>query len=762
MLDVALQIDLVRGNNTTGFDAVRVLAVIVGLPLFPGDVIRKRCERRSYFRVSLRKLVVSGETRRYQGKFGLAGEFWMTDRYEAAAGAAFPSVFPIFEVIPRQLPPPPADLVGREDELVSLDRILRSEVVVSGGPAVAVAVGPGGVGKTALAVTWAARHPDDFPDGQLYMDVRGFSPEAAAEPDEVLGSFLRALGVPPERVPVDLAEQVGLYRTVTAGRRLLVVVDNAVSSAQVRPLIPSSAGCAVVVTSRLRLDGLVVEGARFVDVTPLPNAAGVELLDQVLGERRVTEEPAALGELARLCGGLPLALCVVAARLAARPSWPVRRVVDQLRDERARLEQLAADSATSVGSAFDWSYRALPDEAARFYRLLSAHPAPDFSTAVSAAVTTLSEAQAGETAQLLVDASLLDEIGADRYRFHDLIRLHGRASRPEVDAEGDEVVPRVAAWYLEQMTRANLVVIPMRWRVSTVCEKFVDEPAKFASGQEALRWLEAELPSILRVLEQAVALRHSELAWQLCEALWEFFLHRKYYPEWLHSHELGIVAAQRSRHPVAEARLRCQVARAYLDLGQYSMAERECLRAAELARGAKDRRNESVALDQLGMAALGVGEFDVAVGFFADSMEIERELGIELGVAQRHRRIGEALLHAGRHADAAGHLETALTMFARLGSAKDEANTKVALARLDVRTGRPDLARPRLEQARPVLAASGSAVYEAELLMASAEVAESDDQRDVAGNLVREAVALLDRVGGTHLERAEAMLRALE
>jgi hypothetical protein len=143
-------------------------------------------------------------------------------------------------------------------------------------------------------------------------------------------------------------------------------------------------------------------------------------------------------------------------------------------------------------------------------------------------------------------------------------------------------------------------------------------------------------------------------------------------------------------------------------------------------------------------------------------MEIERELGIERGVAQRHRRIGDALLHAGRHADAAGHLETAQTMFARLGAAKDEANTKVALARLDVRTGRPDLAMPRLEQARTVLASSGSAVYEAELLMASAEVAESNDQRDVAGDFAREAVALLDRVGGTHLKRAEAMLRALE
>jgi len=659
---------------------------------------------------------------------------------------------------PQQLPPLPAHFTSRVAELDTLDRIAAD---LDGNPAaagVAVVVGAGGVGKTALAVTWAARNAGRFPDGQLYADLRGFSPETALTPGEVLGAFLRAFGTAPERVPADLAEQAALFRTVTVGKRLAVVVDNALSVAQVRPLIPASSGCMVVVTSRLRLDGLVAEGARFVDMAPLPQVDAIALLTRSIGEARAEREQPDVAELASLCGRLPIALRVAGARLASRPQWRVARVVAELSDERVRLRKLSTQDEASVTTTFDWSYRALPPPAARLYRLVSEHPGPDFDQVVTAAATGLSEEAAADALQLLSDASLLEEAEQDRYRFHDLVRLHGRA---QPDAERGEVVERIAQWYLHQLTRANMVVIPIRWRVSEVCLRYQHAPAAFASGAEALDWLDARLSNVLALLHETSAQGRDVLAWQLCEALWELFLHRKHYPQWLSSHEIGIDAARRCGDVVAESRLRCQLARAYLELGRLAAAEKECLRAAELARGAESRRNESVALDQLGMVAQGRGEVDAAVAFFRHSLAIEAELGIERGVAQRHRRIGEVLLQADRDTEAATHLDAALEIFAKIGDRKDEAKVMVALSRIDARAGRVTAATRRLEHARDVLVASGSAVYQADVLVAFADLSELEGDPVAARRYLLEAAELSRNIGGLRMERLQARLESL-
>lgn len=615
------------------------------------------------------------------------------------------------------------------------------------------------MGKTALAVTWAVRNSARFADGQLYADMRGFSADSAALPEEVMAAFLRAMGVTPEHVPVQLAEQMTLFRTVTAGRRLLIVVDNAASVAQVRPFVPASVGCMVVVTSRLRLDGLYSEGARSVEMDPLPQAQAVELLARAVGRPRVSDQQREVVELARLCGRMPIALRVAAARLASRPRWSVARVVAELSDERSRLKRLTADGDTVVTATFDWSYEALPEHVARLYRLMSAHPGPDFGSGVVAAVGQMTVEQAADGLQVLVDTSLLEELDSDRYRFHDLVRLHGRA---QWDQECDEVLVRVGQWYLREMTRANLVVIPLRWRVSPVAEQLQHEPARFASDRAALEWLAAELPNVVVVLEDAVADRHDELAWQLCEALWELMLYRKLYPEWLRSHELGITAAQRCGNRVAESRLRHQLGRAYLDLGRLGRAEQETRRAAELAREVNDLRNESAALQQLGMVARDRGELESAVRLFTESLLLEQELGIDRGVALRHRRIGETLRQAGLDTEAARHLEAAAQLFAEIGDDKSEAQVALGLARIDARSGRPEAALSRLRQARGVLSRSGSAVYEAEVLLALAEVSDGDDQRGRARGYLAEAVELLSDVGGTALDRATAALRRLD
>ncbi|WP_410566975.1 ATP-binding protein [Amycolatopsis sp. cmx-4-61] len=663
---------------------------------------------------------------------------------------------------PRQLPPVPAGFVSRAGELADLDDLIEAVGSRQSEQAsVRVIVGPGGVGKTALAVTWASRRAKQFPDGQLYVDLRGFSAGAAVLPGEVLASFLRALGVDTERVPVELAELTGLFRTVTAGRRLLLVLDNAASAAQVRPLIPASADCAVVVTSRLRLDALFGDGAQFIELAPLPQREAVRLLDRAVGAVRARKESAAISELAKLCGWFPITLRVVAAQLAARPRWPVSRVVEELRDERRRLTNLSrlTGADDSVAATFDWSYRALPPRVAGVYRGMTECSIPEFGVGVAAAVAEMADHDAALALQELVDASLLEEIELDRFRFHDLIRLHGRA---QPDDHRFEVSARAARWYLRELTRANLVVIPMRWRVGPAAEQLSGESARFGSGSEALEWLTAELPNVMAVLEDAVADRHDELAWQLCEALWELMLYRKHYPEWLRSHELGIRAAQRCGNRVAESRLRYQLGRAYLDLGQLGPAESETRQAVELARAAEDRRNESAALEQLGMVAQSRGEVDTAVMLFSDTLHIEQELGIERGVAARHRRIGEALLQVGRETEAAGHLGAAQQLFSEIGDDKGQARVALGLARIDARSGRPETALRRLRQAREVLGQSGSAVYEAEVLMTLAEVARGDEQEKTVRAYLAEAVALLDDVGGVALQRALAALEALD
>ncbi|GAB3167633.1 hypothetical protein GCM10027258_93300 [Amycolatopsis stemonae] len=667
---------------------------------------------------------------------------------------------------PRQLPPPPMYFVNRLDELEDLDRLVdEHRRGAESRPGVAVLIGLGGVGKTALAVTWAHNHAKRFADGHLYADLSGFSADTdtATGTGMVLAGFLRALGVEPERVPVTLAEQVGLYRTLTAdARRMLVVVlDNAVSVRQVRPLIPASAGCVVVVTSHRHLDGLYTEGAQFIEVPPLTQHQAERLLTELLGEERAHRERSAMAELALLCGCLPITLHVVGARLATHRHWEVARVVEQLRDERSRLATLdqLSDAETPVTAVFDWACQDLEPYAVDLYRLLGRLPTRKFGIELAAAVTEMATPDIALVLQTLADASLLEEVASGHYRFHDLVRLHARTQRAD---DGDEVLPRAARWYLQQMTRANLVVIPMRWRVSPVAADLAGEPPAFSSDAAALDWLAEELPNVLAVLEEAVLDRRDELAWQLCEALWELMLYRKHYTEWLRSHDLGITAARRCRNAIAESRLRYQLGRAHLDLGQQEPARTETQAAIDLARRAGDRRNESAALEQLGRIAQDDHDFDTAIACFTESLHIEGELGIPRGVASRHRRLGDVLLLVDRDDEAEWHLLVAQRMFIELDSPKDEARTALGLARIDVRAGRYDVADERLARARQVLSREASPTYAADVLRAQGDVAVRRGNVEQARQHLTEAAELVRDRGGVSLDLARAALEALE
>ncbi|UKD56950.1 AfsR/SARP family transcriptional regulator [Amycolatopsis sp. FU40] len=384
--------------------------------------------------------------------------------------------------VPKQLPAETRGFVGRAAELSLLDGLL------SGG--IAAVSGTAGVGKTALAVCWAHRVRARFPDGQLYANLRGHAPGAPAAPVEILAQFLAALGIPPDRVPPDAETAAALYRTLTADRRILVLLDNAVNPDQVRPLLPAGPGCATVVTGRDRLTGLVaVNGACRLTIDVLSPGESVELLEGVLGPGRVRAEPAAAAEFAEVCVHLPLALRIAAANLADRPGSGIGEYVAELREDNL-LAALAVpgDEQTAVRAAFDLSYAALPADARRVFRLLSLVPGTDFGAEAVAALAGVETPRALALLDRLAAAHLVEHVPG-RYRFHDLLRRYAaeQAGRRESAADRERALRRLHDWYLAAVDGAARLLYPHLLRLPAS-----GASAEFAGLGEASAWLDAE------------------------------------------------------------------------------------------------------------------------------------------------------------------------------------------------------------------------------------------------------------------------------
>jgi DNA-binding SARP family transcriptional activator len=572
--------------------------------------------------------------------------------------------------VPAQLPREHRGFVGRTGELWELERALDED-----GATIGLLVGPAGVGKTALALRHAHRMAVSYPDGQLFVNLRGFDETEPVDSRTALTGFLRALGVPDAQIPVGVDEQAAQYRSLLAGRRVLVVLDNARSAEQVRPLLPGSAHSLVLVTSRHRLDDLVAtEGASSVPVDTLDAEGATALLAGVLGRHRLEEDPAAVEELVELCDRLPLALRIAAARLAFRPHWTVRSLVEELADEQSRLSALSLpEGGRAVQAALGLSYRQLPEGAARLFRRLGLHPGTDLDGHAAAALSDVDLVTARAHLQTLAGAHLLHESSPDRYTRHDLVRLYTR-ELADTESEHDNAVgtARLLDYYLHvaDAARAHLSDHVRPFETPEHPPKTFPELSSHAA---ALEWFMREEANLGTTLELAVTREEYRRTWQLALCLDAFHFRRGNRANRLAVCRVGLTAARALGDEHSQATLLMRLGSTLAEIGHVDEAIEQCALAVELARG--DRHLEFAALANLGYCLMADGQLDEAEVRLAEALEVAREVGDPRSQANVLNNLANVLLGKEDPEGALRYAKEALRLFTAVAPSKAHIGT---------------------------------------------------------------------------------------
>ncbi|MFD7868630.1 BTAD domain-containing putative transcriptional regulator [Streptomyces sp. NPDC059783] len=580
---------------------------------------------------------------------------------------------------PRQLPAAVSGFTGRRAELRLLDG--PSDGAEPGvGPAVRVITGTAGAGKTALALHWAHRAARDFPDGQLYVNLRGFDSTAGpVPPGEAVRGFLEALSVPPERIPDPLEARAALLRTETAGRRLLFVLDNATDAAQVRPLLPGGAGCAVLVTGRGRLAGLAVtDGARLIRLDVLPREEAHELLVARLGADRIAAEPEAAAELIELCARLPLALAVTAARAVGRPGFALSAVAAELRDTRGRLDVLdTGEGASSVRTVFSWSYLRLDARTARVFRLLGLYPGRDAAAPAVAALAGLTVQEAAAALTGLAHVHLIDEHRPGRYSFHDLLRVYaaGLAAAEESPAERTAALHRLFDHFLHTAHLAGRRLVPVRRALPLPPPVPGSAPRHPEDYEEAMAWFEAERAVLLAVTDAAGPAGFDGHAWQLPLVMGDFLHLSGRWHDWAATQRTAIAAARRQEDPAGTALCHCESGRAAIRLGRHEEARDALSRALELQRGLNDLPGQTHTLRTLAWLYEQQGDYRATLRRLEQVLELERAAGNLAGWGGALNNIGWCHSHLGDHEKALVCCHEALRLHREAGASVGEAYT---------------------------------------------------------------------------------------
>ncbi|CAO5153079.1 NB-ARC domain-containing protein [Frankia sp. AiPs1] len=647
---------------------------------------------------------------------------------------------------PREWPGRSAVFVNQRTLLETMNGLWRS--FPQDVPPVLALTGPGGVGKTTVATEWLHSTRSAFPDGELYADLGGPKLTATVRAEIALTRFLHQLGVDPKRIPLGANDLAAMFRSVVAGRRVAVLLDNPVTVAQVRLLLPHAAGSTVVITSRWNFPGLAgLVGARVVDVEPLDPPASVELLDRLVPDGRVRQDAAASRRLVGLCDGLPLALCIVGGSMASRRTRTVARAADRLTNRRTRLANFVAGGDVSVRAVFDDIYEELPPSVARMYRLLSVHPGPSFTVASAAAAVDVTEEEATEALDLLVEASLVKEVADERYGFQDLLRLHAaaRAEQEERPEELAAALERLLRWYLRQTVRADLALMPGRWRLGADYAEF-RALGDLPNTEIAWGWLETERPVLVACVIAAVESGLVDLASMLCEAMWSLFLLRGYRSDWVNTHERVVPVAGEAGDRRFEGRIRCQLGMAYQALERPDDAGEQFAAAYAADLAVDHRRGQATARELLGLLEHERERYDQAVESFSSALSLNDDPRA-MGIVRRH--LGAAHLGAGRIEVALAALDQAKASLAGLTPPDryNEARVDMVRAQAYLAQGRPAEAHVILTVALAVMRAENARVQEAGVHALLAEVHQATGDRAEAQTAARRALALYEDVG---------------
>ncbi|NUL07661.1 tetratricopeptide repeat protein, partial [Streptomyces lunaelactis] len=688
------------------------------------------------------------------------------------------------------------DFTGR----ASFVRELGDQLATAEGSVMAVSAlaGIGGVGKTTLAVHVAHEARPHFPDGQLYVDLQGAG-NRAAEPETVLGAFLRALGTADSAIPDTLDERAALYRSTLDGRRILVLLDNARDAAQIRPLLPGTAGCAALVTSRVRMVDLA--GAHLVDLDVMSPEEALQLFTRIVGEERVTSERKAALDVVAACGFLPLAIRIAASRLAARRTWTVSVLAAKLADERRRLDELQAGDL-AVKATFELGYGQLEPAQARAFRLLGLADGPDISLAAAAAVVGLPAQETEDLLEALVDTSLLESAAPGRYRYHDLVRLYARAC-----AERDEqpsqktglALSRLLDFYLATTAKVYAIERPGD-RLVAHLEPTAYEGLVFTDRQAALDWLYTEANCLLACAHQSAAgsrLRRAvDLLWA-AKDLAESGANSKQY-------ELAALsardAAQEAGDSHAEGRAHTALTNVHLVAGRYdeadeearqatvlaetvadpvpvywanndrgiialnqgrhAEAERYLLQAIEGSRADGNRPGEASGLCNLSRLNLFMGRTSQAIELAQQGLEIYDRIGLTLRLANARYALGVALTHAGRHVEALEQLHEALDSFETNRQRLWEGTTLFRIAQAHLTARRAARAAQHAEQALAIGCIGGDRTR-ANVLLTLGKALDRLGQADRARACWREALFLHEQSGAPEAEEVRELLAPL-
>jgi tetratricopeptide (TPR) repeat protein len=582
-------------------------------------------------------------------------------------------------VTPRQLPAATRNFAGRAGDLAALDELLEAAGRKAQGTVVISAVGgTAGVGKTALAVYWAHQVAHRFRDGQLYVNLRGFDPSAIpVTPAEAVRGFLDALGVPSSRIPQDLAAQVGLYRSLLAGRQMLIVLDNARDEQQVRSLLPADPGCLVIVTSRNQMAGLAAaDGARLLTLDVLSHAEARQLLDARLGDR-ATAEPDAADEIVRLCAQLPLALAIAAAHAAARSRLLLADLAAMLRDGRGRLDALdTSDPTMTVRTVFTWSVRQLGPEAVRMFRLLGLHPGPDISVPAAASMAGLTLPAARRALWQLTTASLLTEHVPGRYAFHDLLRAYATEQAEAAD-DGEArrtATGRMLDHYLHTACTATLLLSPSRLPVALAPARPRVTPEHFTSHQLALDWFKAECQVLLAAIALAAETGFDLHAWQLPWTMTVFLNRQGRWHEWAATGRTALDAATRLGDTAGQAVTQRLLAVAYGELGNYDQAAARLTESLGLCRQLGDRAIEAQVHQTLCWLLGRQDHYLDALGHAERALGLLGALGDRAGQAAALNNVGCCHAQAGDYERARTFCQQALTLYRDLRDLRHEAS----------------------------------------------------------------------------------------